>query len=105
MSTLLWQEPSKLELRTSATSSAAESGCSAMVPNSVLAVFGAPAPVFPPAAMYNLRSAPKCNELTAWLALARGRPVMTSCRVRRSDPDSRVIVLELASPLSRDREE
>jgi hypothetical protein len=36
---------------TSATRRAAESGCSGRVPNSVVAVLGAPAPVFPPWAM------------------------------------------------------
>ena len=48
MSELLLQLPSKLGLRTSARRIAAESGCSAIVPNSVFAVLGAPAPVFPP---------------------------------------------------------
>ena len=43
--------PSKPDALTSATRNAADSGCSARWPNSVLAVFGAPAPVLPPMAM------------------------------------------------------
>jgi hypothetical protein len=48
MSAALWQEPSKPVPRTSATSMAADSGCSCIVPNSLPEVFGAPAPVLPP---------------------------------------------------------
>ena len=47
-------------------------------------------------------SGPKWIELIAWLAIARGRPVITSWRVLKFAPDSFVTVLEFSSPVSVD---
>src|SRR5690554_5049433 len=99
------QVPSKPGALTSATRSAAESGCSPRSPNSVFARFGAPAPVLPPWAMYSRPSLPKWMALVPWLAIDLGNPVMTSVRWVSPGPDRRETTPESASPSSADGEE